>query len=81
MAKEYFEHITKIGDRWDLIAFDYYGDATLIKPLLLANPHLTANPDAPAPLVFGAGITLRVPILPEEEIAAVQLPPWKRGTL
>ena len=79
MAKEYFEHITKIGERWDLIAYDYYGDATLIKPLLLANPHLVGIPDVPAPLVFDAGLTLRVPVLPEEEVTAVQLPPWKRG--
>jgi hypothetical protein len=76
-----FEHIAKTGERWELIAFDYDGDASLIKPLLLANPHLTAKPDAPAPLVFGAGITLRVPILPEKAITAVQLPPWKRATV
>lgn len=78
MAREYFEHVTKIGDRWDLIAFDYYGDATMIKPLLKANPALLGDPDTPAPLVFDAGVKLRVPVLPEDEIAASQLPPWKR---
>lgn len=78
MAREYFEHLTKAGDRWDLIAFDYYGDATLIKPLLKANPDLLGDPGVPAPLVFDAGVKLRVPVLPEDEIEASQLPPWKR---
>jgi nucleoid-associated protein YgaU len=78
MAKEYFEHVTKIGDRWDLIAFDYYGDAKLIKPLLKANPDLLGDPDTPAPLVFDAGLKLRVPVLAQDEIDAGQLPPWKR---
>lgn len=78
MAIEYFEHVTKSGDRWDLIAYSYYGDATLIKQLLLANPAVVGDPATPTPLVFSAGITIRVPILPEDEIAASQLPAWKR---
>jgi hypothetical protein len=78
MAQEYFEHVTKIGDRWDLIAFDYYGDATLIKPLLMANPAVIGDVNTPAPLVFDNGVRIRVPVLPIEDIAASQLPPWKR---
>ena len=78
MAKAYFEHSTKIGDRWDLIAFDYYGDATRIKPLLKANPDLLGHPDTPAPSVFDKGVRIRVPVLAQDEIAASQLPPWKR---
>ncbi len=78
MAIEYFEHVTKVGDRWDLIAYSYYGDATLIKKLLLANPDIVGDATTPTPLVFGAGTKIRVPILPEEEISASQLPAWKR---
>lgn len=78
MAQEYFQYITKSGDRWDLIAYDYYGNAKLIRPLLLANPDITGNPDHPAPLVFDPGVKLRVPVLAEDQIAAPQLPPWKR---
>ncbi len=77
-SKEYFEHITKIGDRWDLLAYDYYGDATLIKPILKANPDLLSDPDTPVPMVFDNGVRIRIPVLPESEIAAGQLPPWKR---
>lgn len=78
MPKEYFEHITATGERWDLVAYRYYGDAKMIRPLLLANPDLTGNPETPAPLVFKAGIRLRVPVLADEEILQPQLPPWKR---
>lgn len=78
MAKKFFEHITDNGERWDLIAYHYYGDATLTKPLLLANPELLGCDDAPPPLVFDKGIKIRVPVLEEDEIVANQLPPWKR---
>ena len=78
MAQEYFEHVTQIGDRWDLIAFDYYGDAKLIKPLLMANPDIVGDPETPAPLIFEKGVRIRVPVLAQDEIAAGQLPPWKR---
>ena len=78
MATEYFEHVTKAGDRWDLLAFDYYGDARLVKPILMANPHVIGDPDTPAPLVFQPGTKLRIPVLPDAEIAVGQLPMWKR---
>jgi len=49
---EYLTHNTKNGDRWDLLAFDYYGTAFATEILLEANPALTltggrALPDSP----------------------------------
>jgi len=76
---EYFSYETKNGDRWDLIAFDYYGDAKMIKPLLVANPEIVGSASEPAPLVFSKGVILRVPVLPSDEIDKAQLPPWKRS--
>lgn len=73
----YLEHICDHGERWDLIAYDYYGDAMLMHHLLKANPQITSR--SPAPLVFAKGTKLRVPILSEAEIAAPQLPVWKRS--
>lgn len=78
MSQEYFEHTTSAGERWDLIAYDYYGDATLIKPILMANPQLLSDEQRPVPLVFEKGVKLRVPVLPVEEVSAAQLPPWKQ---
>lgn len=59
---EYLEHLTLEGDRWDLLAYQYYGDALQTVPLLRANPeqlHL---------LILPAGLTLQIPIL---EVAAI----------
>lgn len=78
MPLEYLEHTTSLGDRWDLIAFTYYGDGTKIVPLLKANPDLLGSPKAPTPLTFKSGVLVRVPVLTDKEIVQTQLPPWKK---
>lgn len=78
MASEFFEHTTTIGDRWDLIALAYYGTATRIAPLLRANPVLVGDVNTPAPLVFKAGVIVRVPVLEDNAVDPATLPPWKR---
>jgi len=51
--------ITVIGDRLDLIAFDYYGDATKWWAIASANPNaFTYN----GSLAVEPGIQLRVPL-------------------
>lgn len=79
MAAEYFDHIAAPGDRWDLLAWTYYGDATMIRPILLANPDLVGDPTRPTPLILPAGTVVRVPVLDDSAIAQAQLPPWKQG--
>lgn len=70
---EYIEHITLDGDRWDQIAYRYYGDANLITPLAEANEHLRLLP------VLPGGLPVRVPILADNDnIAPSELPPWMR---
>lgn len=71
---DYLEHITRAGDRWDLLAWHYYGDATLITPIIDANPHLRILPS------LGPGLTLLIPVLESDdpELSAEDLPPWKR---
>ncbi|MDA8449843.1 tail protein X [Acidovorax sp. GBBC 3332] len=70
---EYIEHITADGDRWDTIAYRYYGDASLISPLAEANDHLQLLP------VLPAGLPVRVPLVGETEVMdAQELPPWMR---
>lgn len=69
----YIEHITIDGDRWDLIAHRYYGDATRITPLAEANEHLRLLP------VLQSGLPVRVPILDDEDnLLPDEVPPWKR---
>ena len=65
-------YITKQGDRWDLIAYKAYGDATMIDILIMENPGIPVEPILPE------GITLNIPIVDEPEVDKSLLPPWKR---
>lgn len=60
--EEYLTHQTLDGDRWDLLAYHYYGDATNMGPLLQANPDWASLNTLPA------GLNLRVPILAEADV-------------
>jgi phage tail protein X len=70
---DYLVHQTKDGDRWDLLAWHYYGDALRFEVIVVANPHVPIVP------ILDAGLQLAIPILVEEEtVAAEDLPPWKQ---
>ena len=75
---EYLPYTTVPGDRWDLIAFRHYGEATRIAELIAANRDLFLPELTPIPLVFDRPVTIRVPLLPQRTIGADSLPPWKR---
>lgn len=68
---EYLEHITTEGERWDQLAWRYYGAAHRYLPIMQANPHV------PLTSVLPANLTLSIPVL-EAETAADDLPPWMR---
>ena len=68
---EYLEHITTEGERWDQLAWRYYGDAHRYLPIMQANPHV------PLTSVLPANLTLSIPVL-EAETTADDLPPWMR---
>lgn len=76
MTAEVLEHITTEGDRWDMIAWKYYGDATLYEPIIAANPEVQMLP------VLPSGIKLLIPVLEEDSAGTItadeDLPPWKR---
>lgn len=72
MTGTYVEHVTVAGDRWDLLAWDYYGDACGYARIVLSNPHVARTPELPA------GIRLAIPVI-EQVLSAYGLPPWKRG--
>lgn len=73
----YLDHVTGPADRWDLLAYRYYGDANRTSPIIRANRALFGLD--PIPPVLPAGLRLRIPILdPEPLITESQLPPWKR---
>jgi phage tail protein X len=68
----FITHITAAGERWDLLAWRYYGNPTLYSPIIMANPLVPIEP------VFEAGLTVLIPILQQSQAAAVNLPPWKQ---
>ena len=69
----YVEHIARAGDRWDSLAWRYYGDAAAFDRILAANPHIPFS-DAPEP-----GVRVMIPVVDVEPVApADTLPPWKR---
>jgi phage tail protein X len=73
MAAQFIEHVTSEGERWDSLAWRYYGDATLYAPMMAANPAVPFFP------VFPSGVTLAIPLIQVAETPATDLPPW--GTL
>ncbi len=72
--QQFIQHLTTAGERWDSLAWKYYGDATLFGPIIQTNPQIPIEP------VFEAGLTIGVPILVVDSTVQkrANLPPWKR---
>lgn len=69
----FLKHTCQEGDRWDHIAWQYYGDVGQMVMLI------AANPQAPISETLPAGLQLAIPLLEAQDSAAVdQLPPWRR---
>lgn len=74
MAQQFITHITSAGERWDNLAWRYYGDATLIAPIIQTNPQI------PIEAVFEAGLSIGIPFLTVTTTVqnAADKPPWAR---
>lgn len=68
----YHTHITRELDRWDTLAWQYYGDASRFEAIIRANPHLAIHP------VLPAGQKVLIPAAEAQSIPAGPLPPWKK---
>ena len=66
-------YIASDMDRWDSLAYDFYGDSALIAPLMAANPEILPNQ-----VYLPSGAKIVVPQLPpqEQEETTVKAP-WK----
>ncbi|MGS9092557.1 tail protein X, partial [Salmonella enterica subsp. enterica serovar Infantis] len=53
----YLEHVTTDGERWDNLAWSYYGDALAYERINAANPHVAIMP------VLPSGARLIIPVL------------------
>ena len=64
---------TREGDRWDLLAYQHYGDASLFEPIIRENLD-----QLPTPGVFiPAGLLLRIPILEVDPVRGPETLPWR----
>lgn len=69
---DYLTHTTREGDRWDLLAWEYYGDVNQLPLLTAANPSVSLDPILPV------GLTLQVPVIDEPAAETTPgLPPWR----
>ncbi len=67
----YLTHITKEGERWDQLAWKYYGDPMGYERIAVANPHVPLAPTLPG------AVRMLIPVI-EEAQTVLELPPWKR---
>ena len=71
------KHTVTAGERWDTLAWRYYGNPFAYGKLIEANPALNITP------VLPSGATVLIPLLSVAEQAAqtnaARLPFWKRG--
>jgi phage tail protein X len=70
MAQRFIKYMTRDGDRWDLLAWQMYGDAARYADIIAANPSVAIAP------VLPVGITLYVPVLAAAAATPQNLPPW-----
>lgn len=68
----YLKHITKEGERWDMLAYRYYGDALAYERIVAANPHVAVTP------ALAGGLMLAIPVIEKTETLTEDLPPWLR---
>ena len=68
-------YVTKAGDRWDWISYQFYGTCDLYKEIQKANPNLSL--DLIASPILPAGVELVIPDI-ETPNTVEELPPWKR---
>ena len=76
---QFITHQTIAGERWDLLAWKYYGDATLYGPIIAANWARIMAGQLAVDAQFTGGVTIGVPILlVNNAVSTADLPPWKR---
>jgi phage tail protein X len=67
----FIPHHTTEDERWDQLAWRYYGDAHRYGPIADANPNVPLNATLPS------GLTLAIPLLAARPTAQ-DVPPWMR---
>ncbi len=69
---KYLQHTVKDGERWDLLAYQYYGDATKMDLIIGANPDVGITEE------LQAGSVILIPLIETKPSSNDDLPPWMR---
>lgn len=74
MSDNVIQYTTKEGQRWDSIALEMYGKASMMDKVI------ESNPDIPLEAILPGGTVLDIPIIEKIEVKtdAELLPPWMR---
>ncbi len=74
-SAQFIPYTTVEGDRWDTLAWRFYGDPTLIYPIVQTNPSVPITP------VLPAGLSLGIPVIVIEanQQSTADLPPWRQS--
>ncbi|TCJ95965.1 tail protein X [Volucribacter psittacicida] len=67
------KHIVKQGERWDLLSYQYYGNAFDYNRIIDANPHISFCE------VLPTGAVIYIPVLNVKPTHNANMPPWLRG--
>ncbi|POY46215.1 tail protein X [Avibacterium paragallinarum] len=73
MMQTVIKHTAKLGERWDSLAYYYYGDPLAYSRIIDANPHLSFYE------VLPMGVTVYIPVLRVQPTQNEAMPPWLRG--
>lgn len=65
-------HVTQEGERWDQLAYRFYGNPLAYELIIQANPYV------PLYEVLPSGIKLAIPLLEKVQTSTEDLPPWLR---
>ncbi|TYG34155.1 hypothetical protein FW755_03150 [Lonepinella koalarum] len=67
------KHIVKQGERWDHLAYYYYGNALEYARIVQANPHIAFCE------VLPTGAEVYIPVLTVKPTDNTDMPPWLSG--
>lgn len=72
MDENVIYYITKKGDTFDSIAFNFYTEEKLSSTIIAANKQYSDV------LIFDSGVELIIPVIEENDDTPASLPPWER---
>lgn len=72
MDENVIYYITKKGDTFDSIAFNFYTEEKLSSIIIAANRQYSDV------LIFDSGVELIIPVIEENDDTPASLPPWER---